>query len=142
MKKLTFLFALLVLIIAIHSCNKNTGERHFTIDKDLFATFNYQPGTYWIYKDSLTGYIDSMYVISSTGIISTDYGKEIVDNVNISIGDTNIYPGNIARRKWFLGMQSNNVSFGRNFQYGSVSFPWQIGYRSSNDPVGNSFKYL
>ena len=75
-----------------------------------------------------------MYVISSTGIISTDYGNAIIDHININIADTNIYPGNIARRNWFLGMQSNNVSFGRNFQYGSVSFPWQLGYRSFADP--------
>lgn len=44
------------------ACTK--AEPNLAIDSGLEAAFDYQKGTYWIYKDSLSGRIDSLYVIT------------------------------------------------------------------------------
>ena len=44
------------------------------ISTDLLAHFSFQPGTYWIYRDSLNGRLDSFYIISNgIGIAITNY---------------------------------------------------------------------
>ncbi|MCW3122028.1 MAG: hypothetical protein JWQ38_1520 [Flavipsychrobacter sp.] len=70
--------SLLVAVVAVTSivffapgCKKKSNDGkiqmpEFTLlDKDLKADFGYKPGTYWIYKDSVSGEIDSAYVSSN-----------------------------------------------------------------------------
>ena len=54
------LFISLVLLAACHKTNK------IGIDGALYADFSFKPGSYWIYQDSVTGTIDSMYVDHTT----------------------------------------------------------------------------
>lgn len=44
--------------------NSNYSDTTFP-DTDLTNHFNFKPGTYWIYRDSLSGRIDSFYVSSN-----------------------------------------------------------------------------
>ena len=60
MRKYVIFITSLVLIYG-HSCKKaSIGENK--VSPALVAAFNYQPGTYWVYKDSISGVFDSFYV--------------------------------------------------------------------------------
>jgi hypothetical protein len=64
-----FLLGILVL-----ACNKNRNNGSYVIaNASLTANFDFKPGSYWIYKDSISGQTDSAYVDSNymdTGYIS------------------------------------------------------------------------
>jgi hypothetical protein len=62
---------LLLAILAI-GCNKKDEIKYVTSENK--ARFNFQKGSYWIYKDSLTGKEDSFYVHqNTTSIKRTNY---------------------------------------------------------------------
>jgi hypothetical protein len=62
----------------LQSCNKKDApDSHYGIDGDLKTAFSYLPGTYWIYRDSITGRIDSFAVKSNT------FSTSIVSNYSI-----------------------------------------------------------
>lgn len=50
-------------IISIYSCKKN-DKVDVPLTKEVKAYFDFKPGTYWIMKDSLSGNVDSLAVIS------------------------------------------------------------------------------
>jgi hypothetical protein len=52
------------------ACNKNNKVTQLPVNAPLKAAFNYKPGTYWIYKDSLSGMVDSFAVTSTDDIFS------------------------------------------------------------------------
>jgi hypothetical protein len=47
----------------LYDCEDPIPE--YRLDEDFKAYFDFQPGTYWIYEDSLTGTTDSVYIISN-----------------------------------------------------------------------------
>ncbi len=60
----TLFVCFLLFTIILFSCKKTTPVNK-PIDLDTKSHFNFQSGTYWIYKDSITGSIDSFYVNSN-----------------------------------------------------------------------------
>ena len=46
------------------ACKKDMNLNQ-PMNAQMKASFNYKPGTYWIYKDSVTGAMDSAYVVSN-----------------------------------------------------------------------------
>ncbi len=63
MKNITL--SLLTIILIFSACKKNNGTI-VPVDAGLKSSFNYKPGSYWIYKDSLSGATDSVYVVANT----------------------------------------------------------------------------
>ncbi len=73
--------------------NNNNSDTTFP-DKGLVANFNFKPGTYWIYRDSVSGRMDSFYVsdnttqawqsLNSTGPGNAHFMYLIVYTINIS----------------------------------------------------------
>lgn len=47
-------------LLFVASCGKKIPN--YTINRDLKAAFSYKPGTFWIFKDSISGEMDSLYV--------------------------------------------------------------------------------
>jgi hypothetical protein len=80
--KLTaFALTAFVLLFAA-ACKKKSDE--IRIDERVRSYFDYQPGTYWIMKDSATGDIDSFVVTTrNEKIISTDF--ENVETIDVRI---------------------------------------------------------
>ncbi len=65
------IFVLLLAILAI-GCKKKDKIKY--VSSENKARFNFQKGSYWIYKDSLTGKEDSFYVYQNTTTIKyTNY---------------------------------------------------------------------
>jgi hypothetical protein len=127
---------LLVIIIAsLSACDKiGYKESHILIDTDIQANFNYKPGTYWIYQDSLSGQVDSFYVTDNGGLRSTDENGVYLDAIGIIIKQKNIssIPGDDTI-EWELGLMSNYISLslqigktGKSTDY--IEFPTFITY--------------
>lgn len=53
---------LLLLMGTLLSCNKEPKYKTVYLDAGLKAAFNNKPGSYWIYRDSVTGELDSVYL--------------------------------------------------------------------------------
>ena len=71
------------LTVTVCSCHKNNSP-HYKLNSGLQANFGYNIGSYWIYRDSINGEIDSYYVSSSK--LSTDYENDAtVDRMDIGI---------------------------------------------------------
>jgi|TARA_B110000090_G_C13300289_1_gene415491 hypothetical protein len=47
----------------LYNCEDPIPE--YRLDEDFKAYFDFQPGTYWVYEDSLSGESDSVYIISN-----------------------------------------------------------------------------
>jgi hypothetical protein len=73
-----FRFGLILLLMCLTvSCKKKPRERF--IPADMKAYWDFRPGSYWIYKDSVSGAIDSVYVtnrVNNTGDGILNYNKE------------------------------------------------------------------
>jgi len=106
-------------IAAIFGCKK---DQHYTIDSGLKAAFAYMPGTYWIYKDSLTGRVDSFYVVSnelstfnypSQGYSQDEFDIDIIEKSIIPITAQDVYDTSHWRLsltdKIGLGWYNNNL---------------------------------
>ncbi|HRO42990.1 MAG TPA: hypothetical protein PL009_09155 [Flavipsychrobacter sp.] len=52
------------LVIIVCSCNKEKTTR-VPVNAELKKNFNYDVGSYWVYRDSLTGDIDSLFVVNN-----------------------------------------------------------------------------
>ena len=103
MKKLSLLFVLLIALFAVYSCNKPSGT-HYTIDADLISKFEFQPGSYWVYTDSLTSVVDSFYVKVPPNSYSENNNGVTVDYIGIGIYDMNV------SNLWFLGLSTNYLN--------------------------------
>ena len=96
--------------LGLFACNKQQATHH-RIEPALLAAFNYKMGSYWIYKDSLTGQVDSMYVsrwdssIQQTPDDLTNY----YDMVEFWL---NIYDGNLNHSEfWWIQLHHNYFIF-------------------------------
>jgi hypothetical protein len=101
-------YFILLVIIALFGCKKK--ENHQTIDADIIANFNYKPGTYWIYKDSLSGREDSFYVTSNTGTQSINNNDTWIDDIGIFISEKSTNSSSLDSAKWVIGLYSNYLS--------------------------------
>ncbi len=75
MKKHFFCFIILLLLFA---CKKNSIAPviYTPVDTNLQKYFYYKPGTYWIYKDSISGQVDSFVTASdSISTVSIENSK-------------------------------------------------------------------
>ncbi len=96
-------FALTTLVLlscVIASCTK---ERVTPVDSVLRATFAYKPGTYWIYKDSLSGREDSFAVLyNESPMLSRDqYNKKATESSRIFVYYNGILNDSLYCN-WFL----------------------------------------
>src|ERR1039457_5726431 len=96
MKKITvgkqLFFLAIILLLLFEGCGKKSSNST-PVDATLKKYFSYKVGTYWIYRDSLRGEIDSFVVLSdNNGSASTngpgvDYEMEriarYINNINI-----------------------------------------------------------
>ncbi len=109
MKNLLFILGFLLLA----ACSKKVQ-----INGSLRSAFGYRQGSYWIYKDSATGNIDSAYVqaaytdYSGKGCVKSMWGSNNYETMTISIrvsGSDTAYED-----RWMLNLTENKL-------YGSFS---------------------
>ncbi len=104
----TFIFS--VFLIVCYSCRKEKETQpiaYLPVYEDLKQAFYYKPGTYWIYKDSLNGNVDSFAVVSSyldSNAILPGKGAAQAYNVVINVTEFSISNGGsiVSTWKWQL----------------------------------------
>ncbi len=143
-------FVLFLFLFVLNSCKKQLP--HYSIDSDLKTAFNYQPGTYWIYKDSLSGRIDSFYVTQNVFQANVPSGDVTQDEITINVVEKDIDANSTGATSilYYLYVGGNMVSiqyapdspsqgeyilynpfFTYPFQLGA--FVWKSGFAGSSD---------
>ncbi len=82
-------------LTSLYGCVKD--KRSHPVGKELNEAFNYQKGTYWIYKDSISGRMDSLFVTGNAANeawTTPHNAREQVrwNEVTISLLQFSIYP--------------------------------------------------
>ena len=136
MKKYTLIIAITTIFLS--GCTKQYGT-FVPINADLKAVFNYQPGTYWIYKDYLTGTIDSFFVTkneqnnTSTGPHNPNE-KVTTEHITIYISAINTapFPVNTKIDSFTFGYEQSLFSMENGIVGYSITYPFP------NNSIGNS----
>ncbi len=92
------LFAFLLLAVG---CSKKKMT-HYPVNAELKAAFNYKPGTYWIYRDSISGEVDSFFVTRYDSSFHQEPEKDYsYDVITIRVAVLNIEPKVDTEQKYF-----------------------------------------
>ena len=134
-----YLIGLLFLLCVLGACKKK--NRNIPISADLKKFFSYKPGTYWIYKDSVNGQIDSFAVLSNTfGTASSTYEVADQETDNIAVFKKNVLFDSIYC-KWTLAKDAVGFVFSTYYlsiNYPLFIYPFEQGYNSNNGMVVNN----
>jgi|GEM_PF-799847 len=107
-------FSILYCIFCLATACKKDTDLNQPMNAQMKAGFNYKPGTYWIYKDSVTGVIDSAYVVSNDvnyftrGCVLYD-GQPKYEQMDILINMANGDPSDSER--WTLSLSDTTCTF-------------------------------
>jgi|SRR5690606_38092610 len=92
----------------ISSCSKLEKLPEVHVAEELMEYFNYQPGSYWVYYDSVNHVLDSIYVFRNYIYSSEEHGKNyIVRVINIE---------NISGHNTSIALKNTQASFGYQFE--------------------------
>ena len=132
MKRIFFL----AIILCVYGCSKEPPPVYHYVSNSVKTDFNFKLGTYWIMKDSISGRVDSFFVISNNDVLTQteqggdDYPAEYTENIRINISDYNTDPSHaIDSQYWGYDYGSSYIGF--------VSDG--IGYELFNYPRPDSF---
>jgi len=84
-------FAVVIICMVLYSCDQS--KKNTPLDANLKAAFNYQKGTYWIYKDSISGNEDSFFVTDNIPTTFSSSGSIFLDGIQILISEYSISDG-------------------------------------------------
>ena len=93
MKKYFCICSALIIMVA---CSKEPEFKSVYIDPALKAKYNFKKGSYWIYKDSISGRIDSFYLLQTDNLYppSISHQRQLNESLDIyivqKIGSTSI----------------------------------------------------
>jgi hypothetical protein len=133
--------SLLLTFFVLLGCNKSKLEK-VPVNEDLKAAFNYKPGTYWIYKDSISGQIDSFRVISNYDAYNdiTTSVKQSIENILITITQYKSTPSTIDTQIWKFSYESNcfNITYNEPKLYtGEIEYIPLLNYPFQNSIIIN-----
>ena len=105
-------FTLLVAaIIGVTLCTCKKPLKKYPVNGDLKAAFNYKVGTYWVYRDSISGGWDSFYVTRSDDTWNVN-GDNSIEAIEINISEQNITTGATGTVKdWAFDYGGNTFCF-------------------------------
>jgi len=129
--KIILLSATIVTSMLFHACNKS--HKVYPVNANLKAAFNFQQGSYWIYKDSLSSRIDSFFVTSNNHKnYPGSVGNSYTEDIQINISEYNIYPLPITdTQTWMFEYISNSFNayfYTKNIYSGYISYTPIVNY--------------
>lgn len=126
-------YILCVCLIFLATCTKK--QQSVSINAGLKANFGFKAGTYWVYKDSITGRIDSFIVSNVTDAYKTNYmtGGTAFQDEEMYITMTD-YKNEDSIGLWYFYLESNGMAISFkynddtpvNFDYALFSYPIKI----------------
>lgn len=126
--KITSGVSIFLLLVLFHLCSCHKDQvSYYAINGSLKNNLFFKTGTYWIYKDSLTGDIDSFVVTSSTQGTSPPVSNGgYVENIYIHINEYSISPANYSNmKKWDYLYQGNSIDV---YNYNAKVYTGQVEY--------------
>ena len=140
------ILTLVFLLFLFQSCIK-TGTTVYSVNTGMKSAFNYKPGSYWIYKDSITGAIDSAYVTSNQDVLYNAGGCVLepnapkIENIGISVFVSDGNPTDTEQ--WYFSMQQSQFNIGFHNSKDSVEsilafslFTWPLSTGSAGSSSG------
>jgi hypothetical protein len=105
---------LLALAFVLPACKRQSGTPMVPVNADMKAHFAFKPGTYWIYKDSVNGEMDSAYVYAQQSeyiyqgcVLFKGEPKYEYLTVFVRVARNN---GSLDSERWNLNLMENNCS--------------------------------
>ena len=75
----------IVFVFLFTACSKKHEPTYSYISSDTKKHFYFKPGSYWIYRDSISGRTDSFYVRKSALLMLSGGANNIVETLNLEI---------------------------------------------------------
>ena len=124
-------FYLLSLILLIASCTRKTN---YPVNSDLKSSFSYKPGTYWIYRDSISGEMDSFYVTEQhLDNYKNEAENYTYDQIGTYICQVSLDSNLSDTSKWRISILKNQIyvewSWYSNedyFLFGPIQYPFVV----------------
>lgn len=79
--------AIIIAALMLAACNKGDDKPYIPLNTQLKNSYSFKEGSYWIYKDSITGRRDSFFVDYYQYIKSVDQGGSNTEKINLVIKD-------------------------------------------------------
>ncbi|MBA3829736.1 MAG: hypothetical protein H0X33_12420 [Taibaiella sp.] len=119
------LITCIVALIALQACTK---VKHLGINSDLAAAFDFNKGSYWIYKDSLTGQIDSFYEFRRD-YFSLTHGDYLNDHETMYVLQSNAAHTDSIEWHFYLAQDIYGIAWYNKFGEFSPLFqyPYKLG---------------
>ncbi|MBA3829380.1 MAG: hypothetical protein H0X33_10625 [Taibaiella sp.] len=132
----------IVVLIALQACTK---VKHQGINSDLAAAFDFNKGSYWIYRDSLTGQIDSFYEFQRDFVTQLSANKQYsTDQITMHVLQSNATHTDYIEWHFLLGEDEYGITWFN--KYGEFTplfkYPYQLGgrvYSMSQNIVTNVY---
>ena len=112
MKTQTILILSLLFLLFADSCKKKGCPKNIpfiTIEQEMYDWIVFQPGSYWIYADSITGAYDSVYVTEvykDTESLILDNNCAIQQNETVHVMMTSYYENKNIKLRGRYGIGS------------------------------------
>jgi len=100
------IISILVFVMLATSCKKPPT---YYINSDMKAAFNFPVGSYWVYKDSLSGQIDSFYVAKNDPSF-IHYSDHSVERLDLYISECSTNNNWQDSSQWYFQMSSDFIS--------------------------------
>lgn len=117
-----------VLLFSLFACKKKYKD--INVNADLVRAFSFKQGTYWVYKNLMTGAIDSYYVVKnySRSDIDGEGNKVYMNNIEAITNNLNILSFTLRRN--VVGFTVTKIKFGV-----SLYYPFLTGNGTSSDTI-------
>lgn len=129
MKKITYLLFVCICLTGCKQCKKKQPEPDkgysSPVNTDLYDYAYFKPGTYWVYQDSISGILDSVYIIYANNGVYTN-------------GDTEVEQG--YYRGTFYWFKCDAISSYDHYKYENwMDQSWEV---NGSVPVVNREKFI
>ena len=85
MKKLAYILFISICLTGCQKCKKKQPEPDSgfssPVNTDLYAYAYFKPGTYWVYEDSISGILDSVYITYANNGTYTNGDAEVANGL-------------------------------------------------------------
>lgn len=131
--KLVVTIGFAFLVIGYGTSCKKAIEPGIPMNAELKQYFNFQIGSYWVFKDSSTGIMDSIWVTYNTYLPNDDPGQQGKESIGIGLKELIFKPTGTDTMFWNYHIYLNNFDVVHGpkdsitFFATLITFPFKLG---------------
>lgn len=126
LKSLLVIATLFCCLFFVSRCTK-VKVQNTPIDSDMESHFNYKVGSYWIYKDSISGQVDSFVVYGNNQIKQKKDDQHTYDEIDVYINEFNVGANN-PTHSWCWALLDNHIEFTENITINMSTYHIGVDY--------------